>query len=54
MKTAIKAELAALYIISRLAVFIRIISKEIRHKQTPTPLQKDKLLEDAVHNGKIQ
>ena len=53
MTSATEAELAALYIISREAVYIRIILEVIGHKQPPTPLQTDNLMADAVCNGKI-
>ena len=38
---ATEAKLAALYIIAREAVYIRIVLEELGHKQPPTPLQKD-------------
>ena len=53
MTSAAKAELAALYIIAREAVYIRIILEEMGHKQPPTPLQTDNLMAEAVINGKI-
>jgi hypothetical protein len=37
MSSATKAKLAALYIMAREAVYIRIILKEMGHKQPPTP-----------------
>jgi hypothetical protein len=51
MSSATKAELAGLYIE---AVCIRIILKELGHKQPPTPLQTDNAMADADINGKIQ
>ena len=54
MSSATKAELAGLYIMVRKAVYIRIILKELGHKQPPTPLQTDNAMADAVINGKIQ
>ena len=39
---------------AREAVYIRIILKEMGHKQPPTPLQTDKYMAEAVVNGKIQ
>ena len=47
-------QLAALYIMAREAVYIRIILEELGHKQPPTPLQTDNAMADAVVNGKIQ
>ena len=54
MSSATEAELAALYIMAREAVYIRIILEEMGHKQPPTPLQTDNSMADAVCNGKIQ
>jgi hypothetical protein len=54
MSSATKAELAALYIMAREAVYIRIILEEMGHKQPPTPVQTDNVMADAVINGKIQ
>jgi hypothetical protein len=54
MSLATKAELAGLYIMARKAVYIRLILKELGHKQPPTPLQTDNAMADAVINGKIQ
>ena len=54
MSSATEAELAALYIIARKAVYLRIILEEMGHKQPPTPLQTDNAMAEAVTNGKIQ
>jgi hypothetical protein len=55
MASATEAELAALFINAREAVYIRIILEELLgHKQPPTPLQTDNAMADAVVNGKIQ
>ena len=54
MTLATEAELAALYIMAREAVYIRIILEEMGHKQPPTPLQTDNSMADAVCNGKVQ
>ena len=54
MSSATEAELAALYIMAREAVYIRIILEEMGHKQPPTPLQTDNSMADGVVNGKIQ
>ena len=53
MSSATKSELAALYIVAREAVSIRIILKELGHKQSPTPFQTDNSIEEAVISGKI-
>ena len=39
MSSATKAELAGLCIMARKAVYIRLMLKELGHKQPPTPLQ---------------
>ena len=54
MLSATKAELAGLYIMAHKAVYIRIILKELGHKQLPTLLQTNNAMADAVINGKIQ
>ena len=54
MSSATEAELGALYIMAREAVYIRIILEEMGHKQPPTPLQTDNSMADGVINGKVQ
>ena len=54
MSSATEAELAAMYIMAREAVYIRIILEEMGHKQLPTPSQTDNAIADAVCNGKVQ
>jgi hypothetical protein len=54
MSSATEAELAALYINAREAVYIRIILEEMGHKQPPTPMQTDNAMAEAVINAKIQ
>eukprot|EP00804_Cyclotella_cryptica_P016154 CCRYP_004249-RA/>CCRYP_004249-RA protein AED:0.38 eAED:0.38 QI:0/0/0/1/0/0/3/0/604 len=54
MASAAEAELAALYIMAREAVFIRIILEELGHTQPATPLQTDNSTAEGVVNGKIQ
>jgi hypothetical protein len=54
MSLATKAELAGLYIMARKVVYIRIILKELGHKQLSTPLQTNNAMADAVINSKIQ
>jgi hypothetical protein len=53
MSSATEAELAALYIMAREAVYMRIILEELGHEQPPTPLQTDNSMADGVINGKI-
>ena len=54
MSSATEAELAALYIMAREAVYIRIILEEMGHPQPPTPVQTDNSMADGVVNRKIQ
>ena len=54
MSSATEAELAALYIMAREAVYIRIILEEMGHAQPPTPIQTNNAMADAIVNGKIQ
>ena len=54
MTSATEAELAALYIMAREAVYIRIILEEMGHPQPPTPLQTDNSMANGVVNGRIQ
>jgi hypothetical protein len=55
MSLATEAELAALYIMAQEAVYyIRIILKEMEHKQPPTPMQTNNAMADGVINGKVQ
>jgi hypothetical protein len=54
MSSATEAELAALYIMAREAVYIRIILEEMGHKQPPTPMQTNNTMADGVINGKVQ
>ena len=53
MSSATEAKLAALYIMAREAVYIRIILEEMGHKQPPTPLQTDNSMADGIINGKV-
>jgi hypothetical protein len=54
MSSATEAELGALYIMAKEAVYIRIILEEMGHKQPPTPMQTDNAMAEAVINGKVQ
>ena len=54
MTSATESEIAALYIMAREVVYIRIILEELGHKQPPTSLQTDNSMADAVCNGKVQ
>jgi len=54
MASATEAELAALFITAREAVYIRIILMELSHKQPATPLQTNNAMAEAVTNGKVQ
>ncbi len=54
MSLATEAELAALYIMAREAVYIRMIFEEMGHKQPPTPMQTKNAMVDGVIKGKVQ
>ena len=54
MASATEAELAALYIMAREAVYMRIILEEMGHKQPPTPMQTDNAMAEGVINKKVQ
>jgi hypothetical protein len=54
MSSATEAKLTGLYIMARKAVYIRIILKEMGHKQLPTPLQTNNLMAEEVTNCKVQ
>ena len=56
MSSVMETELAALYlyIMVRVAVYIRIILEELGHKQPPTQIQTDNAMAAAVINGKVQ
>ena len=54
MSSATEAEMAALYIMAREAVYIRIILQEMGHPQPATPIQTDNAMAEAVVNAKIQ
>ena len=54
MSSAAEAELGALYINAREAVYIRIILAEMGHSQPPTPIQTDNATAEGVINGKVQ
>jgi hypothetical protein len=54
MASVTEAELAALYITAREAVYIHIILQELGHAQPATPLQMDNSIAEAIINGKIQ
>ena len=54
MSSATEAELAALYIMAREAVYIRIILEEMEHKQPKAQLQTDNAMANAVVNGIVQ
>ena len=54
MLLATEAELAAIYIMAREAIYIRIILEEMDHKQPPTPVQTNNAMAEAVTSGKVQ
>eukprot|EP01082_Thalassiosira_pseudonana_P012372 g11214.t1 g11214 contig5:382941-386300(-) len=54
MSSAAEAELGALYINAREAVWIRRVLEEMGHTQTKTPMQTDNSTAEGVVNNKIQ
>ena len=54
MSSATEAELAGLYIMVHKAAYIRIILKELGHKQLLMPLQTNNAMADSNINGEIQ
>ena len=54
MSSAAEAELGALYIAAREAVYIRQILQELGHKQPRTPIQTDNSTAEAIINNKVQ
>jgi len=54
MASATKAELGTLYITACEAVYLRIILKELGHKQPTTSIQTDNSIAEGIINGKVQ
>jgi hypothetical protein len=54
MSSAAEAELAALHILAREAMYIWIILLELGHKQPPTPLKTDNSTPEENTNGWVQ
>ena len=54
MSSAAEAELGALYIMAREAVYIRQILQELGHKQPRTPMQTDNTTAEAIVNNRVQ
>lgn len=54
MSSATEAELAALYIVAKECIYIRLILEEMGHPQPPTPIQTDNKTAEGVINNKIQ
>ena len=54
MSSAAEAELGELYIITREAIYVRIILEELGHKHPPTPIQTDNSTVEGVINNRIQ
>jgi hypothetical protein len=54
MSSAAEAELGALYINAKEAVYLRQILEEMGHKQPKTPIQTDNTTAEGVVNNKIQ
>ena len=54
MSSAAEAELGALFICAREAIYMRLILKEMGHPQPATPIQTDNSTAEGVINSKIQ
>ena len=54
MSSAAKAELGALYIMARKAVYIRIILTKLGHKQLCTPIQTDNSTAKGIINNNVK
>ena len=54
MSSAAEAEIGALYLNAREAVYLRQILVEMGHPQPPTPIQTDNTTAEGVVNHKIQ
>ena len=54
MSSAAEAELGALFINAREAVYIRQILEELGHRQPRTPIQTDNATAESVVNAKVQ
>jgi hypothetical protein len=54
MSSAAKAELGALFINAKEAVYLRNMLGEMGHPQLPTPIQIDNSTAEGVINNKIQ
>ena len=54
MTSAAEAELAALYINAREAIYIRLILQQLGHPQPATPIQTDNSTAEGVINSKVQ
>ena len=54
MSSATEAELAALYIMAREAVYLRIILEEMGHKQPPTPIQTDNTTAQSIITNTVK
>ena len=54
MSSATEAELAALYIVAKECVYIRLVLEEMGHKQPATPIQTDNSTAEGVINNKIE
>ena len=54
MSSAAEAELGALYIMARKAIYIRIILDKLGHKQPRTPIQTDNSTAEGFNNNTVQ
>jgi hypothetical protein len=54
MSSATEAEMAALFIVAKECVYIRLVLEEMGHKQPATPIQTDNSTAEGVINKKVQ
>ena len=54
MSSATEAEMAALFIVAKECVYIRLVLEEMGHKQPATPIQTDNNTAEGVINKKVQ
>ena len=54
MSSATEAEMAALFLVAKECVYIRLILEEMGHKQPATPIQTDNSTAKGVVNKKVQ
>ena len=54
MSSATEAEMAALFIVAKECAYIRLVLKEMGHKQPATPIQTNNSTAEGIINKKVQ